>query len=161
MVEDECAASVGPQTEPFWVLVAALRRYVEGEGRGLLPLEGSIPDMHASTQLYLDLQRLYRDKAEADVDAGARGGGGGSGGGSGGAHSGGASLFNFCHQGRLGRAVVEEGRGPGAGWAPDGTPWRPAVERHARALLEAAGRDPASIPRAEVKHFCKHARYLR
>ena len=36
-----------------------------------------------------------------------------------------------------------------------------AVERHTRALLEAAGRDPATIPRADVKHFCKHARYLR
>lgn len=70
---DECAACIGPETEPYWVLVAALRRFVEGEGRGLLPLEGSIPDMHASTQLYLDLQRLYREKAEADVDAGAAG----------------------------------------------------------------------------------------
>lgn len=36
-----------------------------------------------------------------------------------------------------------------------------AVEAHARGILEAAGRDPASLPSAEVKHFCKHARHLR
>lgn len=36
-----------------------------------------------------------------------------------------------------------------------------AVEAHARAILEGAGRDPGSIPTADIKHFCKHARYLR
>lgn len=36
-----------------------------------------------------------------------------------------------------------------------------AVEAHARSILEAAGRDPNSIAIADVKHFCKHARYLR
>ncbi|EFN59362.1 hypothetical protein CHLNCDRAFT_137823 [Chlorella variabilis] len=98
-VSPELRASPG-----FWVLVAALRRFIEGEGKGLLPLEGSIPDMHASTQQYLELQRIYRAKADADAAA---------------------------------------------------------VEAHARAILEGAGRDPAAIPAADIKHFCKHARYLR
>ena len=53
------------QSPDFWVLVAALRRFIEGEGSGQLPLEGSIPDMHASTQQYLELQRIYRAKADA------------------------------------------------------------------------------------------------
>jgi len=35
------------------------------------------------------------------------------------------------------------------------------VERHARALLEAAGRDPGALLSAEVRHFCRHARHLR
>jgi hypothetical protein len=57
------------QSPDFWVLVAALRRFIEGEGSGQLPLEGSIPDMHASTQQYLELQRIYRAKADAgDTD---------------------------------------------------------------------------------------------
>ena len=60
--------------------------------------------MHASTQAYLELQRVYRAKADADAAA---------------------------------------------------------VAAHARALLEAAGADSSSISPAEVKHFCKHARYIR
>ena len=36
----------------------------ENEGQGALPVEGSIPDMTATTQLYLHLQRIYRAKAD-------------------------------------------------------------------------------------------------
>lgn len=36
----------------------------------VLWLQGSIPDMHASTQLYLELQRVYREKAEDDASQG-------------------------------------------------------------------------------------------
>ncbi|PSC68884.1 NEDD8-activating enzyme E1 regulatory subunit [Micractinium conductrix] len=104
VLQDAAAASITRQSPNFWVLVAALNRFIAQEGQGQLPLEGSIPDMHASTQAYLDLQRIYHAKAEADAAA---------------------------------------------------------VEAHARALLEAAGRDPASLPASEVRHFCKHARYLR
>eukprot|EP00887_Chlorella_sp_A99_P005358 scaffold1.g5358.t1 len=106
ILDDEAAspAHFGPSTPSFWVLVATLRRFLEQEGAGLLPVEGSIPDMHATTSLYLELQRLYRDKAEADAAA---------------------------------------------------------VGEHVRALLAEAGREPGSISPAEVKHFCKHARYLR
>ena len=32
-------------------------------------MQGSIPDMWATTELYLAVQRLYRDKAEADASA--------------------------------------------------------------------------------------------
>lgn len=34
------------------------------------PLQGSIPDMHAGSQEFLALQRLYRAKAEADAQQG-------------------------------------------------------------------------------------------
>lgn len=104
VLEDGCAANITQQSPDFWVLVAALKRFTAQEGGGQLPLEGSIPDMHAFTQQYLELQRIYRAKADADAAA---------------------------------------------------------VEAHARAILEAARRDPSSIPTSEVKHFCKHARYLR
>lgn len=36
---DEAAAGIGPATPPFWVLVTALRRFLQEEGRGLLPIE--------------------------------------------------------------------------------------------------------------------------
>lgn len=38
MLEDE-ATRVGPQSTDFWVLAAALKRFVEQEGAGSLPLE--------------------------------------------------------------------------------------------------------------------------
>lgn len=35
----------------------------------LLSLQGSIPDMTATTAAYLELQRVYRDRAETDAAA--------------------------------------------------------------------------------------------
>jgi amyloid beta precursor protein binding protein 1 len=37
----------------------ALKGFVENEGKGCLPLMGSIPDMTASTQTYIGLQKMY------------------------------------------------------------------------------------------------------
>lgn len=42
--------------EPFWVIVAALKRFVENEGRGCLPLSGALPDMHSDTKSFIQLQ---------------------------------------------------------------------------------------------------------
>jgi NEDD8-activating enzyme E1 regulatory subunit len=41
----------------------------EREGNGALPLEGSIPDMTATTDMYLTLQRIYRAKADEHCQA--------------------------------------------------------------------------------------------
>lgn len=38
MLDDE-AAIVGPQSTDFWILAAALKRFIDGEGKGSLPLE--------------------------------------------------------------------------------------------------------------------------
>ncbi|KAK9798117.1 hypothetical protein WJX73_000766 [Symbiochloris irregularis] len=66
---DPKAMELDPRSSDFWVLAAALRDFVEGEGEGCLPIEGSIPDMWATTELFLALQRVYRDKAERDTAA--------------------------------------------------------------------------------------------
>lgn len=64
------AASVTSESSEFWFLVAALRDFVSNEGGGTqLPLPGSLPDMHASSQNYLALQRVFNQKFEADVAA--------------------------------------------------------------------------------------------
>lgn len=68
IVEDE-AASVSKESDNYWVLAAALKRYLEKEGNGQLPIEGSLPDMTATTALYLDLQRIYREQADRDIAA--------------------------------------------------------------------------------------------
>eukprot|EP01024_Parvocaulis_polyphysoides_P051864 TRINITY_DN5119_c0_g1_i1.p1 TRINITY_DN5119_c0_g1~~TRINITY_DN5119_c0_g1_i1.p1 ORF type:complete len:420 (-),score=64.39 TRINITY_DN5119_c0_g1_i1:143-1402(-) len=52
----------------FWVVLEAIRMFVEKEGKGKLPLEGSIPDMVSTTDIFVKLQSLYREKALKDVE---------------------------------------------------------------------------------------------
>ncbi|KAJ3259839.1 NEDD8-activating enzyme E1 regulatory subunit [Boothiomyces macroporosus] len=44
----------------------ALKLFMENEGKNHLPLPGNVPDMKADTESYVQLQRLYHNKAEAD-----------------------------------------------------------------------------------------------
>ena len=50
----------------FDVLLLALKRFVDKHK--LPPLNGSIPDMTSSTQSYIQLQGLYKNKAESDKE---------------------------------------------------------------------------------------------
>jgi len=54
----DARATVTEGSSEFWVLVAALGKFVEKEG--VLPLDGALPDMTASTELYLELQARTR-----------------------------------------------------------------------------------------------------
>ncbi|KAI3806780.1 hypothetical protein L1987_22695 [Smallanthus sonchifolius] len=63
---DDTCAEVESGASDFWVMVAALKEFIANEGGGEAPLEGSIPDMTSSTELYVNLQKLYQAKAEAD-----------------------------------------------------------------------------------------------
>jgi amyloid beta precursor protein binding protein 1 len=64
--ESDSCCNLTENSTKFWVLVAALKRFVS-EGDGNLPFPGSIPDMTATTDLYLELKRIYTSKAEEDV----------------------------------------------------------------------------------------------
>lgn len=44
------AAAAESESAQFWVLVAGLKCFVDGEGGGLLPLEGTLPDMTSLTE---------------------------------------------------------------------------------------------------------------
>ncbi|XP_051125849.1 NEDD8-activating enzyme E1 regulatory subunit AXR1-like [Andrographis paniculata] len=66
ILNDRCA-DVNSDSSDFWVLVAALKEFIANEGGGEAPLEGAIPDMTSSTELYINLQRIYQAKAEADI----------------------------------------------------------------------------------------------
>ena len=128
---DDPATAATARSDDFWVMAAGLKRFVQQEGNGSLPLEvcltlaaavlaslracpgdraalpalqGAIPDMTATTALYLQLQRLYREQADADVQA---------------------------------------------------------VGQHVQAVLQQVGRDRLAISSADIKTFCRHARYLR
>mmetsp|Transcript_7492 Transcript_7492/g.24880 ORF Transcript_7492/g.24880 Transcript_7492/m.24880 type:complete len:560 (+) Transcript_7492:72-1751(+) len=63
------ASAASREREQFWALVAGLRAFVAGEGAGLLPLPGSLPDMTSTTDFYLALQRVFQQKAEEDAAA--------------------------------------------------------------------------------------------
>ncbi|KAL8233349.1 hypothetical protein R6Q57_003127 [Mikania cordata] len=65
ILDDTCAEAESAASD-FWVMVAALKEFIANEGGGEAPLEGSIPDMTSSTELYVSLQKLYQAKAEAD-----------------------------------------------------------------------------------------------
>jgi amyloid beta precursor protein binding protein 1 len=67
VLDDAAAASLGPATPDYWFVVAAIRDFVSSRG-GHLPVPGSLPDMTASTTLYVALQRLYAAKAEQDLE---------------------------------------------------------------------------------------------
>ena len=53
-----------PWTE-FWALVAALKNFISIEPN-TVPVSGKVIDMTATTQFYIELQRIYKQKAEED-----------------------------------------------------------------------------------------------
>jgi len=49
----------------FWVVVAAVKKFFEKHN--CLPVPGAIPDMKAESDVYVKLQRLYKNKAQQDA----------------------------------------------------------------------------------------------
>ncbi|KAJ8720229.1 hypothetical protein PYW07_012272 [Mythimna separata] len=62
------ATNLTKESTPFWIMCSALRGFVEGEGKGKLPVKGILPDMTASTDHYIKLQNLYRTQAAMDTE---------------------------------------------------------------------------------------------
>lgn len=69
ILDDPAAApaNLKADTPHFWFVVAALRDFVAAEGA--LPVAGTLPDMTATTDLYVSLQRVYQAQAAADAAA--------------------------------------------------------------------------------------------
>ncbi|GHP10912.1 hypothetical protein PPROV_000964200 [Pycnococcus provasolii] len=64
------ASAAATAEENFWQLACAVSRFVDqASGGGFLPLDGSLPDMTATTEMFLSLQNIYHAKAEADATA--------------------------------------------------------------------------------------------
>ncbi|CAG2057539.1 unnamed protein product [Timema podura] len=57
------------QSKSFWIMAKAMRDFVDNEGKGFLPLRGSIPDMTAETSRYIALQQVYHNQASKDAEA--------------------------------------------------------------------------------------------
>jgi NEDD8-activating enzyme E1 regulatory subunit len=57
------AESSPPHTKPFRILLKALETYTTTVPPHTLPLSATLPDMKASTNQYVGLQKLYKDRA--------------------------------------------------------------------------------------------------
>ncbi|PQE03601.1 hypothetical protein CJF30_00006293 [Rutstroemia sp. NJR-2017a BBW] len=49
----------------FWIIASAVKAFYEKHGE--LPLPGSVPDMKAQSNVYVELQNIYKTKARKDV----------------------------------------------------------------------------------------------
>ncbi|KAG7192223.1 uncharacterized protein KQ657_001941 [Scheffersomyces spartinae] len=56
------------QTSLFWIYVKALENFAS-KNEGLLPLPGTLPDMASNTANYVQLQKIYHQKAIKDREA--------------------------------------------------------------------------------------------
>ncbi|KAH9822457.1 hypothetical protein DFH28DRAFT_1078676 [Melampsora americana] len=66
---DSSCTTLSTRSTPFWILVRTLREFVHrkpNDNRLLLPLTGVLPDMKADTKSYVNLQTIYREKAQEE-----------------------------------------------------------------------------------------------
>ncbi len=69
ILDDPMCTNITPGSSTFWILARAIRDFVYNEGNGCLPVRGSIPDMISSSDMYVQLQRVYQHRASTDVDS--------------------------------------------------------------------------------------------
>ncbi|GJJ75122.1 NEDD8-activating enzyme E1 regulatory subunit [Entomortierella parvispora] len=70
LFKDEKCENLTTDSSTFWIILRAVRDFVEDSGKssGFLPLSGTIPDMKAQTDSYVTLQSIYKGKAKQDVE---------------------------------------------------------------------------------------------
>lgn len=70
VLADAQATNITKDSNSFWILCAAMNRFIAKEGHGfMVPASNNIPDMTSETQSYLDLKAIFRVRAKADFDA--------------------------------------------------------------------------------------------
>ncbi|XP_015903826.1 NEDD8-activating enzyme E1 regulatory subunit [Parasteatoda tepidariorum] len=67
ILKDPLCDNITSESKPFWIMARALKEFVNNEGQGCLPVRGVIPDMTSDTQSYVNLQNIYKRKAEEDA----------------------------------------------------------------------------------------------
>ena len=63
---DQKCLELSQESDDFWIISRAVKDFVENEGNGLLPVKGSIPDMFSDSKSYIELQSIYKEKANQD-----------------------------------------------------------------------------------------------
>jgi len=51
----------------FWTMAQGLKMFLREEGNGKLPVSGKVPDLTSSTESYIALQNVYKEKAHEDA----------------------------------------------------------------------------------------------
>uniref|UniRef100_A0A8C4ICU2 NEDD8-activating enzyme E1 regulatory subunit n=1 Tax=Dicentrarchus labrax TaxID=13489 RepID=A0A8C4ICU2_DICLA len=69
LFNSEQCNNITSQSLSFWVMLRAVKDFVHKEGNGSLPVRGTIPDMIADSQKFINLQNVYREKAMQDAAA--------------------------------------------------------------------------------------------
>ncbi|XP_026823150.1 NEDD8-activating enzyme E1 regulatory subunit [Rhopalosiphum maidis] len=69
ILKDEKLKNLTSNSQPFWIMIKALKDFVDNEGCGKLPVRGTLPDMTADTFKYISLQQLYHEQAAKDAEA--------------------------------------------------------------------------------------------
>ena len=65
---DQSVVKLQPSSPPFCHLAAALHSYTENQPPFTLPLSSTLPDMKSSTAFYIELQKLYKKRAEEEKE---------------------------------------------------------------------------------------------
>lgn len=68
ILDNEACINLTSQSKPFWIMAKALREFVDNEGTGSLPVRGTLPDMTADTERYIQLQQIYHHQAAKDAE---------------------------------------------------------------------------------------------
>jgi len=66
--DDPRCINITPESSDFWIMARGVCNFVHKDGDGNLPLRGTIPDMIASTEQYVELQQVYVARANRDLE---------------------------------------------------------------------------------------------
>jgi len=69
VLNDAKISNLDKDSTPFWVMAAALKRFIQGQGQGCLPCNTNIPDMTSETKHYIQLKHIYAAKSDTDLQA--------------------------------------------------------------------------------------------
>eukprot|EP00049_Salpingoeca_infusionum_P003773 m.70754 g.70754 ORF g.70754 m.70754 type:complete len:533 (+) comp12268_c0_seq1:32-1630(+) len=67
VLSDPKCTTLTKDSSDFWIMAHALKKFVENQGQGMLPVRGTIPDMHSDSDSYIQLQQVYRNAAARDA----------------------------------------------------------------------------------------------
>ena len=65
ILNDKKCSEITSDSSNFWILARALREFRE-DNEGLLPVPGTLPDMTATTTMFIQLQKCFTEKAVQD-----------------------------------------------------------------------------------------------
>uniref|UniRef100_A0A667WUF9 NEDD8-activating enzyme E1 regulatory subunit n=1 Tax=Myripristis murdjan TaxID=586833 RepID=A0A667WUF9_9TELE len=59
LINSEQCSNITSQSASFWVMLRAIKEFIQSEGNGSLPVRGTIPDMIADSQKFINLQNVH------------------------------------------------------------------------------------------------------